>query len=95
VACVAAAVTALVTTGWARIESLLPDYAAQRIDSADLNEEKTRLYSLRNNLGGLLAVLRETLCLDFREARFDTSSERLVASIRDRRRALLSASQHQ
>ena len=42
-----------------RIESLLPDYAAQRIDSADLNEEKTRLYDLRNNLGHLLAVLRE------------------------------------
>jgi hypothetical protein len=78
-----------------RIESLLPDYAAQRIDSADLNEEKTRLYSLRNNLGHLLAVLRETLCLDIREARFDTSSQRLVASIRDRRRALLSASPHQ
>ena len=78
-----------------RIESLLPDYAAQRIDSADLNEEKTRLSDLRNNLGHLLAVLRDTLCLDIREARFDASSERLVASIRDRRRALLSASQHQ
>jgi hypothetical protein len=78
-----------------RIESLLPDYAAQRIDSADLNEEKTRLYSLRNNLGHLLALLKEALCLDIREARFDASSERLVATIRDKRRALLSATQHQ
>jgi hypothetical protein len=78
-----------------RIESLLPDYAAQHIDSADLNEEKSRLYSLRNNLGHLLAVLKETLCLDIREARFDASSERLVASIRDKRRALLSATSRQ
>jgi len=78
-----------------RIESLLPDYAAQRIDSADLNEEKTRLYDLRNNLGHLLAVLRDTLCLDIREARFDASSERLVATIRDKQRLLLSTAQYQ
>src|SRR5262249_35223091 len=50
-----------------RIEQLLADYAARRIDSSDLNEEKTRLYSLRNNLGDILAVFRNTLCLDIRD----------------------------
>jgi hypothetical protein len=65
-----------------RIEQLLPDYAARRIDSSDLNEEKTRLYSLRNNLGDILAVLRDTLCLDIRDERFDESGRRLVAAIR-------------
>ena len=34
-----------------RIESLLPDYAARRIDSADLNEEKTRLSQSEKQLG--------------------------------------------
>jgi hypothetical protein len=65
-----------------RIEQLLPDYAAQRIDSSDLNEEKTRLYSLRNNLGDILAVFRDTLCLDIRDERFEESGRRLVAAVR-------------
>jgi hypothetical protein len=65
-----------------RIEQLLPDYAARRIDSSDLNEEKTRLYSLRNNLGDILAVFRDTLCLDIRDERFEESGRRLVAAIR-------------
>jgi hypothetical protein len=77
-----------------QIESLLPDYAVQRIDSADLNEEKTRLYSLRNNLGHLLAVLRETLCLDIRAAGFDASSKRLVAAIKNKQRLVSSTNQH-
>jgi hypothetical protein len=65
-----------------RIEQLLPDYAARRLDSSDLNEEKTRLYSLRNNLGDILAVFRDTLCLDIRDERFEESGRRLVAAIR-------------
>src|SRR5262245_3712870 len=64
------------------IEDLLPDYAARRIDSNDLNEEKSRLYSLRNNLGDILAVFRDTLCLDIRDDRFDESGRRLIAAIR-------------
>jgi hypothetical protein len=51
------------------------------------------LYDLRNNLGHLLAVLRDTLCLDIREARFDASSKRLVATIRDKQRLLLAAAE--
>ena len=65
-----------------RIEKLLPDYAAQRLDSTDLNEEKTRLFGLRNNLGDLLATFKETLCLDIRGERFLESGKRLVEAIR-------------
>ena len=30
----------------------------------DLNDEKTRLYNLRNGLGDILAALKDSLCLD-------------------------------
>jgi hypothetical protein len=64
-----------------RIEELLPDYAARRLDSVDLNEEKTRLYDLRNNLGLILATLKDSVCLDVRDGAFDASAKRLVAAI--------------
>jgi hypothetical protein len=65
-----------------QIESLLPDYASQKLDSLDLNQEKTRLYDLRNNLGLILATLKGSLCLDVRDRAFDDSGNRLVAEIR-------------
>jgi len=65
-----------------RIEQLLPEYAAKRIDTADLNEEKTRLYDLRNNLGTILATLKDSLCLDLRESQFKQSGQRLVWAVR-------------
>jgi hypothetical protein len=65
-----------------RIEELLPDYAARHMDTVDLNEEKNRLYDLRNNLGLILATLKDTLCLDVRDERFDESAKRLIAAIR-------------
>jgi hypothetical protein len=61
-----------------QIETLLPDYAAKKIDTADLNDEKTRLYSLRNNLGTILATLRDSLCLDVREHAFAASAQKLI-----------------
>ena len=47
----------------------------------DLNQEKTRLYDLRNNLGNILARLKETLCLDLRDPQFEKSCSFLVAAI--------------
>lgn len=63
------------------IERLLPKYAEQRIDSVDLNEEKTRLYDLRNNLGRVLVRLKGSLCLDIREPAFDRSLKQLVTTL--------------
>ena len=68
-----------------RIAELLPDCATRRIDTVDLNEEKTRLYDLRNSLGLILATLKDSLCLDVREDRFEDSAKRLVAAIRAER----------
>lgn len=68
-----------------RIEELIPDYAARRLDTVDLNDEKTRLYDLRNNLGLILATLKESLCLDVREHCFEESGRRLLAAIRSTR----------
>jgi hypothetical protein len=76
--------TRLIDERLARIEELLREYAANFIDTVDLNEEKTRLYELRNNLGLILATLKDSLCLDVRDARFEESGERLVAAIRAR-----------
>ena len=64
------------------IEQLLPEYASRKIDPADLNEEKTRLYDLRNNLGTILARLKDSLCLDLRGSEFDESGRRMIERIR-------------
>jgi hypothetical protein len=68
-----------------RIEQLLPEHAASRIDTRDLDEEKTRLYDLRNNLGLILETLKSTLCLDLRNDRFDESITRLITALRNNR----------
>jgi len=64
------------------IEKLLPVYAEQKIDPLDLNHEKSRLYELRNNLGQILAVLKESLCVDLRDGKFEENMRGLIASIR-------------
>src|SRR5262249_47245947 len=69
-----------------RIEQLIPEYAAKKLDSSDLNEEKTRLYDLRNNLGTILAAFKDSLCLDIRDDLFEGSGRRLVSTIRTRRK---------
>lgn len=67
----------------ASIEQLIPEYAANKLDTVDLNQEKTRLYDLRNNLGTILATLKQVLCLDLRESQFAESEKKLVAAIRN------------
>ena len=64
-----------------RIEELLAEYAAKKIDPGDLNEEQLRLYNLRNNLGAILARLKNSLSLDMREDEFDASGKRLVTTV--------------
>jgi hypothetical protein len=69
-----------------QIENLLPEYAIKRVDPTDLNDEKTRLYNLRNNLGTILATLKDSLCLDVREGEFEASARKCVERIRSSRR---------
>ena len=63
------------------IDALLPEYAAARLDTEDLNREKSRLFALRNDLGRILARLKDSLALDVRGDRFDAAMARLVASL--------------
>ena len=64
------------------IEGLLPRYAEEKLDSSDLDREKSRLYDLRNHLGKVLGRLKESLCLELGEGKLGESLERLVQAIR-------------
>jgi hypothetical protein len=64
------------------IERLLPGYREKMIDTVDLNDEKTRLYDLRNNLGSILANLKGSLCLSLRDEHFAASCQAIVKACR-------------
>jgi hypothetical protein len=55
---------------------------AQKIDTNDLNSQKSRLFKLRNNLGDILLRLRESLCIDVREDKFDENVSKIVSAIK-------------
>ena len=59
----------------------MPEYAEQRIDTEDLNAEKTRLYALRHNLGPILNRLKESLLLDARDDVLDESARRIAEDL--------------
>jgi hypothetical protein len=61
----------------------IPEYDARKLDTNDLNNEKTRLYDLRNNLGKILEKLKDSLTLDIRESEFDGSLARIIKSIEE------------
>ncbi|MCB1802530.1 MAG: toll/interleukin-1 receptor domain-containing protein [Gammaproteobacteria bacterium] len=63
------------------IEKLLAQYAQRKIDGSDLQRQQSRLFELRNNLGKILDRLRNTLCLDVRDAAWANTLPRLVAAI--------------
>ncbi len=64
------------------IERLLPGYREKMIDTVDLNDEKTRLYELRNNLGSILANLKGSLCLNLRAEHFAGSCQAILKACR-------------
>jgi len=66
----------------ADIDNKIPAYIALKIDTNDLNNQKSRLYKLRNNLGDILVRLRESLCLDLRGDKFDESVLKIVSAIK-------------
>ncbi|HEX5026947.1 MAG TPA: toll/interleukin-1 receptor domain-containing protein [Agriterribacter sp.] len=52
------------------------------IDTRDLNENKTRLLSVRNNLDEIIMRLRNSLCINIRNSNLDHNFELIVKSIR-------------
>jgi hypothetical protein len=65
-----------------KIDKFIPKYNAQKIDTIDLNSQKSRLYDLRNNLGRILERLRNSRCEDIREGKFDISVAKIVSEIK-------------
>jgi hypothetical protein len=65
------------------IEDLTSEHNAEKIDTNDLDDQKARLYKLRNNLGDILQKLKDSLTLDIRESEFDRSLARIVRSIEE------------
>jgi TIR domain/Effector-associated domain 11 len=63
------------------LDDLLPRYIQAKLDTVELNKEKTRLFHLRNDLGEILLWLKEHLALDLREASFERSLARLIDAI--------------
>jgi hypothetical protein len=64
------------------IERLIPEYIARKIDTNDLNDQKSRLYELRHNLGSILQRLRGSLCVDIREDKFEEGVAKIVNTIK-------------
>jgi hypothetical protein len=65
------------------METLARAHAAARIDTNDLNEEKSRLFELRHNLGSILERLRGSLTVSLADAQFDASVARIVTTLRE------------
>jgi hypothetical protein len=65
------------------IDKLIPEYNLLKIDTNDLNSEKSRLHKLRSNLGDILLKLKESLTLDIREFEFHRSLARIIKSIEE------------
>jgi HEAT repeat protein len=65
------------------IDDKIPKYIERKIDTNDLNGEKSRLIKLRNDLGDILQKLKDSLTLDIRESEFDRSLARIIKSIEE------------
>jgi hypothetical protein len=64
------------------IDRLIPEYNVLKIDTNDLNSQKTRLYKLRNSLGDILLRLKDSLSIDIREDKFDENVAKIVSVIK-------------
>jgi len=66
----------------AAIDKLIEKHRAKRIDTTELNDEKSRLFRLPSGLGEVLARLRGGLCLDVRPRKRAGSLAKLVETLR-------------
>lgn len=63
------------------LDELMEVQRKRKVDTVELNEERTRLFGLRNGLGPILARLRGGFCLDMRPRQRKASLARLVAEL--------------
>ncbi|MCZ6703311.1 MAG: TIR domain-containing protein [Ignavibacteria bacterium] len=64
-----------------KIEHLMLEYSEKKLDTGDLNTEKTRLYDLRNNLDKIIGKLRDSLCIDIRGEQFEQNLPKILEAI--------------
>lgn len=64
------------------IDDLILEYKELKIDTDDLNFEKTRLFRLRNSLGIILDRLRNSLCIDIKESVFEPNMQKILNVIK-------------
>jgi hypothetical protein len=65
-----------------KIDDLLPDYIERKLDTNDLNAQKSRWHKLRNELGNILDFLKGSLSVDLRGEQFELGLRRLADILR-------------
>jgi hypothetical protein len=67
----------------AEIDGIIAEYNQLKLDSVDLNHEKSRLYALRNGLGLILGKIRGILGIDLRDENWDAGMAKLIQAIKN------------
>lgn len=63
------------------LDNLILECMELKLDTTDLNNEKSRLFQLRNNLGEILQRLRNSLCIDIKENVFENNIKQIISTI--------------
>lgn len=63
-------------------DKLMEEYRKERLDTVDIDADRSRLHELRGNLGKILNHLKNSLCLDVSQGQFDASMRKLVEAIK-------------
>lgn len=64
------------------LDKIIIEQSALKIDTQNLNEDKTRLYDLRNNIGAIIGRLKRTKCMNISEDYFEENMRKVVERIR-------------
>ena len=67
-----------------KIDELVERYAKEKIDTLDLNNEKTRLYNLRGKIGEIISFLKDSFTIDIRGEKMQANLPKLIESIASR-----------
>ncbi|HMG67989.1 MAG TPA: hypothetical protein VK588_09890, partial [Chitinophagaceae bacterium] len=65
-----------------KIKALAMAYADKKINTTDLDDEKNRLYFLRNNLSDIVKHLKQTLSIDMRPGKTEMGFSALLDAIK-------------
>ena len=63
-------------------DTLMEEYRKERLDTVDLDADRSRLHELRGNLGKILNHLKNSLCLDVSQGQFQASMPKLIEAIK-------------